>query len=107
MDHFLNEKPSGSTFNLTRENLKDINFNLQGFVVEEENILDESLTLDIFDDSDDEPFNFNDVLNTLPNESFKMWCVNEKLWPVSAGLSLMKNEARKLLFKTLNKLQME
>jgi len=106
MDYFLNEKPSGPTFNLTRENLKDINFNLQGFVVEGEDPFDESLSLDISDVSDEDPFNFNDVFNSV-NESFKMWCVNEYLWPESAGLSLMKNEARKLLFKTLNKLQME
>jgi len=45
MDHFLNDHPVGSSFNLTRENLKDINFNLQGFVVEEEKLVEDSLDI--------------------------------------------------------------
>jgi len=119
--------------------LKDINFNLQEFVVGGEKITEDSVgdksvekssgdksvekssgdksvedtDENIMEDSTDKSvedtveFNYYNVAFKSVNGSFKMWCVNDFLWPVSEGLSLMKNEARKLLYKTLKTLQIK
>jgi len=109
MDYFLNQKivkEDTSYFNLTQENLNDIDFSLQDFTVEQgPPVIIDGQEEDIGPTQEEEINFFNNLFNHWKNNSYKIWCVNNLEWPKSRGYKKILNEARKILLHSLKRIK--